>query len=179
MLHARSSAECHLYMDLNPCRCGETEFDPEHRLEKLDGALVAGYQGTCPGCGTERAFRFVLDPGMPPPPPAYGGDKPSRLIDPGQFLWVAEQLAKSVPADPADLYPGEDREEALEAVETAVAAIEEVLKFIPPGADAVPEEAFTTPEGWMVYHQEPGRFQLDRLRAVVDAYREVLTRYTD
>jgi hypothetical protein len=166
-------------MDLNPCRCGEIELDPQHWLEQVGDDLVANYQGNCPDCGAERTFRFVLDPQPPPPPPGYGGGTPSRLIDPGQFLWVAEQLAATVPADPADLDPGEDREDALEAIETAVAAIEEVLKFIPPGADSVPEDVFTAPEGWMLYDQEPGRFRRERLRTLRDSYRRTLARYTD
>jgi hypothetical protein len=165
-------------MDLNPCRCGEVEFEPQHWLEQVGDQLVANYQGTCPGCGTDRMFRFELDSEPPPPAPAYGGDKPSQLIDPGQFLWVAEQLAGSVPADPGELDSTEDQEEAVEALETAVAALEEVLKFVPAGADAVPEEAFTAPEGWMVYQQEPGRFRRDRLRAVLAAYREMLLRHS-
>jgi hypothetical protein len=165
-------------MDLNPCRCGEVEFEPQHWLEQVSDQLVANYQGACPGCGTERSFRFELDPEPPPPPPAYGGDKPSELIDPGQFLWVAEELAGTVPADPRELTDAEEREDAVEALETSVAALEEVLKFVPPGADAVPEEAFTAPEGWMVYQEEPGRFRRDRLRAVLVTYRDMLARHT-
>ncbi|MGH3658954.1 MAG: hypothetical protein ACRDUA_20050, partial [Micromonosporaceae bacterium] len=97
---------------------------------------------------------------------------------PGQYLWVAEQFASSVPADPAELSEAEDRDEATEALEVAIAALDEVLKFIPAGGDAVPEEAFTAPEGWMIYQQEPGRFRRDRLNAVLRAYRESLAGYT-
>ncbi|MGH3716385.1 MAG: hypothetical protein ACRDT4_23430 [Micromonosporaceae bacterium] len=178
MLLARSAPECHLYMDLHPCRCGEADFSPDHWLEQDGADLVARYQGSCRGCGTARDFSFVLDPELPPPPPAYGGGQPSQLIDPGQFLWVSEQFAQSVPADPAELSDPEQREESAEALETAIAALEEVLKFIPAGAEAVPEEAFTAPEGWMVYQQEPGRFRRDRLEAVLGAYRENLATYT-
>ena len=177
MLVARSSAECHLYMDLHPCRCGNLDFEPEHWLEQNGEHLVARYQGICPGCGAKRSFEFVLDPQMPPPPPAYGGDRPSQIIDPGQFLHVSQQLAGAVPADPADLGPDEDPEEARELLRMAIAALEEVLKFIPEGADRVPEEAFTAPEGWMIYHREPGRFRRGRLEAVLEAYRHTLAAY--
>ncbi len=165
-------------MDLNPCRCGEIEFAPRHWLEQQGERLIAVYEGECPGCQAVRRFEFQLVSDMPPAPPAFGGDAPSQLIDPGQFLWVAEQFASSVPADPGDLAPGESREDAQDAMATAVAAVEEVLKFIPQGADAVPEEAFTAPEGWMVYHQEPGRFRRSRLEAVLQAYREGLAAYS-
>lgn len=173
MLVARSAPECHLYLDLNPCQCGEVEFEPRHWLEQSGEDLLARYQGFCPGCGTQRDFSFVLDPELPPPPPAYGGDQPSKIIDPGQFLLVSEQLARTVPADPGGL-SSETREESREVLGAAIAALEEVLKFVPPGAPEVPEEAFTAPDGWMVYQQEPGRFQRVRLEAVLGAYRESL-----
>ncbi len=176
MLVARSAPECHLYLDLNPCRCGEAEFEPRHWLEQEGDDLVARYEGRCPGCGTSRSFSFVLDPELPPAPPAYGGETPSRIIDPGQFLLVSEQLARHVPADPSEL-PESEREAAYELLAVAVAALEEVLKFIPPEAESVPEEAFTAPEGWMLYRDEPGRFRRGRLEAVAASYREGLAAF--
>lgn len=164
-------------MDLHPCRCGELDFEPRHSEQQRGDTVVATYEGECPNCGAARRFEFVVD-AVPPPWPAYGGDEPSQIIDPGQFLWVAEQFAKSVPADPADLNADEDLDEAVEAMAVAVAAVEEVLKFIPDGADAVPESAFTAPEGWMVYQQEPGRFRRDRLETRLAAYRRGLAHYT-
>ncbi|MGH3737660.1 MAG: hypothetical protein ACRDT6_18920 [Micromonosporaceae bacterium] len=178
MLFARSAPECHLYMDLHPCRCGEAEFSPSHWLEQDGEDLLARYEGDCGGCGTSRDFSFVLDPELPPPPPAYGGDRPSQLIDPGEFLWVSERLASTTPDDPAELPDAGEREAAAELLETAIAALDEVLKFIPSDADAVPEEAFTAPEGWMVYQKEPGRFRRERLEAVREAYRRSLASYT-
>ncbi|GLV52650.1 hypothetical protein TBS_32140 [Thermobispora bispora] len=177
VLIARSAAECHLYMDLHPCRCGNLDFEPAHWLELNGEHLVARYEGTCPGCGTKRSFEFVLDPEIPPLPPAFGGDRPSQIIDPGQFLYVSQQLASAVPADPAELGPDEDLWEAKELLRTAIAALEEVLKFIPEGADRVPEEAFTSPEGWLIYQREPGRFRRRRLEAVLAAYRRILQAY--
>lgn len=121
-------------MDLHPCRCGNLDFEPAHWLELNGEHLVARYEGTCPGCGTKRSFEFVLDPEIPPLPPAFGGDRPSQIIDPGQFLYVSQQLASAVPADPAELGPDEDLWEAKELLRTAIAALEEVLKFSRPGA---------------------------------------------
>jgi hypothetical protein len=54
----------------------------------------------------------------------------------------------------------------------AAAAIDEVLKFIPSGAEAVPPEALHTATGRAAYQQEPSRFQKARLSAVADAYRQ-------
>lgn len=166
-------------MDLHPCRCGSVDFDPDHWLEQRGEHLVAVYQGNCPGCGAHRSFDFVLDRQPPPAPPAFGGDEPSQIIDPGQFLHVSQALASVMPADPAELGPDEDPDEARELLLMAIAALEEVLKFIPPGGDRVPETAFTEPDGWMVYHREPGRFRRDRLEAVMGAYRRCLAAYGD
>lgn len=164
-------------MDLHPCRCGELDFEPDHTVEQRADHLITRYEGRCPGCGVSRTFEFVLDPELPPAPPAYGGDRPSSIIDPGQFLHVGRQLASAMPADPEELRTGEDFEDARELLAMAIAAVAEVLKFVPAGADRVPEEAFTAPDGWMIYHQDPGQFTRNRLQATLHAYQQVLETY--
>ncbi|MGH3930595.1 MAG: hypothetical protein ACRDTF_11535, partial [Pseudonocardiaceae bacterium] len=57
---------------------------------------------------------------------------------------------------------------------TAVAAVDEVLAFLPGTAKKVPASAFRTDRGRAVYAAEPGRFTRDRLRIVRDAYQEIL-----
>ncbi|MFI5776864.1 hypothetical protein [Nocardia sp. NPDC051570] len=161
MLVSRSSVECRLYMDLHACSCGETSFEPGHVLrEDEEGRLLAVYSGSCARCGLPRQFTFVLDDEMPPSPPAFGGAAASRIICPGEFLVVAEQAA------------ARDRDRT--AVATAVAAVEEVVKFIPDAMDAVPAEAFTSLTGRAAYVREPGRFARARLEATASAYREAL-----
>lgn len=49
---------------------------------------------------------------------------------------------------------------------------EEVLKFLPPGADHVPGEALFSATGKALYQAEPGRFRKARLEAVLRAYRD-------
>lgn len=164
-------------MDLHPCRCGELDFEPDHTVEQRGEHLVARYEGRCPGCGVERTFEFTLDPEMPVAPPGIGGDRPSQIIDPGQFLHVARQLASAMPADPTELRGDEEFEDARELLAMATAALAEVLKFIPEGADRVPEEAFTAPEGWMIYHEDPGQFTRGRLQSTLRAYQEVSAAY--
>jgi hypothetical protein len=166
MLFARSPDECHLYMELHPCQCGEDAFDwSAHALEQRDGTLVpvyvSVYEGTCARCGTARRFEFRVT-GDHPPPPAYGGDTPSSIVDPGEFLASSQRAAAAVPAHPARLGP--DRlADAYDAIEVAVAGIVEVLKFVPDGADAVPETAFTSDVGRRMYVGDPARFRRDRL----------------
>ena len=174
MIVARSSPECHLYIALHPCDCGERTGIDDHRLESGEDNLIAVYEGTCPGCGTHRRFDFALDPDLPPIG-KFGGTHPSSIIDAGEFLAVADDLARSVPANTAAL-DRDTRQRARMTLGRAIAALEEVMKFIPPGADGVPPGALFTPEGRRVYDREPGRFRLARLAAVLDVYRDLLAK---
>jgi hypothetical protein len=177
MLVARSAPECRLYIDLSPCSCGETAFDVRHALRTgPDGVLVAVYEGACPRCGLPRRFEFALDPATPPVPPAYGGPRPSQIICPGQFALVADRAAASAELVPAGMAPAA-RSRGRDALARALAAQQEVIKFIPAGADEVPAAAFTSPEGRALYAREPGRFRRYRLEAVARAYRDALAGY--
>ncbi|MDG4773728.1 hypothetical protein [Solwaraspora sp. WMMD792] len=185
---ARSSAEARLYVELHPCSCGETQFEPQVEVVALaDGDLATRYQGSCAGCATAREFLFRL-PADPLHPPAgaafsYGGPEPSRLIDPGEWLAVADRYAALVPADfatagpavadPAALDPVQ-RRRAMAALSRAVAALDEVLKFIPADADEVPSDTVTSEVGQRMRRREPGRFRRDRLTALRDTYTALL-----
>ncbi|MGY2062998.1 hypothetical protein ACW9HQ_49610, partial [Nocardia gipuzkoensis] len=61
------------------------------------------------------------------------------------------------------------------ALATAVAAVAEVVKFIPEGMDTVPADAFTSAVGRAAHSRESGRFTRARLEATASAYREALT----
>ena len=93
--------------------------------------------------------------------PTFGGPEPSQLIDAGEWLWVADHVASSVPPDP---------EEGARALSMARAAVEEVLKFVPGGWDRVPDQGFWTERGLRVRTAEPGRFRVERLLVVRDTY---------
>lgn len=165
---ARTRDEAYLYLELTPCRdCGSTEAPWEHALIEVDGELTISYAGTCAGCGAEREYLFGLPARETPPVswPTFGGAEPSELLDAGQWLAVADRAAGSVPADP---------EETARVLSVARAAVEEVIKFVPPGQDAVPEDEFWTPDGRQVRDSEPGRFRLDRLLVVRDTYHELV-----
>ena len=149
-------------MVLHPCeRCGEADFPwSRHEIGPGEGGLVSVYEGDCPSCGQGRRFAFAVDE-EPVPPPAYGGPEPSQIIDPGEFYAMAERAAAYARAVP----------DGHEAAVDALAAIEEVLKFLPPGADAVPEDAFASAGGMAVYSAGPERFRRERLESLRDEYR--------
>jgi hypothetical protein len=163
-------------MDMHPCdTCGDVNVRWDSALTDLDGQLVRRYYGTCPGCDAERDFHFALpdEPVLPGPDDVvcFGGPQPSQLLDAGEWLLIADVCgqAGSAPA------PGDaGRTEARESLAIAVAAVEEVLKFIPTGADAVPEAGFWSARGGRVRAAGRGRFDRSRLMIVRDAYRDAL-----
>ncbi|MFV2012624.1 MULTISPECIES: hypothetical protein [unclassified Micromonospora] len=190
---ARSSAEARLYVELRSCDCGETQFEPQVEVVALtDGDLATRYHRSCAGCATAREFLFRL-PAEPVRPPAgaafsYGGPEPSQLIDPGEWLAVADRYAALVPADfatagpavagpaaadPVTLDPAQ-RRRATAALSRAIAALDEVLKFIPADVDEVPADAITSDTGRRMRRREPGRFRRDRLTALRDTYTALL-----
>jgi hypothetical protein len=162
----RTRDEAHLYMDLHPCECGSIETDWDSALVGADSSLARAYHGTCSECGREREFVFALPPKvvMADGWPTFGGEEPSKLLDAGDWLWVADMTVRNLPAD---------AEEARRQLIVATKAIEEIVKFIPDGDEEVPGEAFWSERGREVRDADPGRFRLDRLRAIRDAYRDM------
>ncbi|MGW0434924.1 hypothetical protein ACWDV4_20590 [Micromonospora sp. NPDC003197] len=171
---SRTNMEAHLYMDLHPCACGEFRFTRKSAVTALeDGDLASRYTGECARCGQPREFVFRLPAEISMPPGgnavSYGGNEPSQLIDPGQWIGVADSYTSQVPGDFARL-DSEQRRRARAILTRATAAVDEVLKFIPDDADEVPAAAFTSERGRQTYAKEPGRFRRNRLVAVRDAY---------
>jgi hypothetical protein len=177
---ARTSAEAHLYMELRPCpRCGESRFEPAGSVVEAGGELASRYEGVCPSCGEAREFTFRLPEEILPPSdenPCFGDDTPSELLDAGEWLWLSDLIAVDTPADPAGL-TARDRRLVRVDLLTAAAAVDEVLKFLPPGADAVPPHLVWTPRGREIHATEPSRFRRGRLQAVRDTYRELAARF--
>ncbi|MBE4735140.1 MULTISPECIES: hypothetical protein [Streptomyces] len=173
MLTARSSAEAHLYMDLHRCECGSGDFDRQHRLELRGDVLVAVYEGACRQCERTRRFEFRMAEEVPPPPPAFGGPEPSQIIDPGEFEAVAGRLAESTGIQLLNT-PEAEHHQFRDAIAYVVAAYEEMLKFLPPGENAIPAGAFTSEVGKARYRRDPGNYDRDILELNVRAARAVL-----
>ncbi|MFF9015967.1 hypothetical protein ACF09C_23755 [Streptomyces sp. NPDC014870] len=160
-------------MDLHPCACGSGDFDRQHRLEQHGDDIVAVYEGACRQCGTTRRFEFRMAEEIPPPPPAFGGAQPSQIIDPGEFAEVAGRISESVGIQLLNS-PESEHYKLRDAVAYTVAAYEEMLKFLPSGADSIPASAFTSEVGKARYRREPGNFDRDILEGNVELARAVL-----
>lgn len=162
-------------MDLHPHGCGSIDFARDSSVVEIDGALATRYRGPCAGCGDVRELTFGVPPlpvAFPPEDHRYGDGRPSQLLDPGQWMWVADRYGGAAPWDPtAD---EGSREEARTHLSAALSAMNEVLAFVPAGGDLVPEDAVTSGLGRRVYAAEPGRFYLDRLEVVRDTYADLL-----
>ncbi|MCY1074079.1 hypothetical protein [Archangium lansingense] len=159
-----------LYIQLHPCACGAPNPAKSQGVHSTENGLVARYAGTCERCGRENTFEFTLAPETPPLD-AYGGERPSQLICPGQFAQHSDELAARWPADPATL-PADKRGAAREELSWAIRDLEEVAKFMVDGA--VPEAAFTSDAGLALYRAQPGRFRRMRLEARIEAYRRLV-----
>ena len=173
MLRAHSSLEAHLYMDLHPCECGSSDFDRRHRLEQRGDDIVAVYEGPCARCDRNRLFTFLMAEETPPPPPAFGGPESSEIIDPGEFAAVASDVSRRVGLELLNS-PESEHYRHRGAIAYAVAAIEEVQKFIPPGQDAIPASAFTSEAGRARYEMDPGKFSRDILEIELRLTRQIL-----
>jgi len=169
-LPCRSVAEAHLYLDL----LGAPREDRDHRLEAWGDDLVSVYTVSM---DDERYEVGFLSPEDPLGVIGFGGDEPSEIIDPGQWILHAGRLAASVPADPAQVEPAR-RPAVAQRLEEAARCLDEAAKFIPPGEDKMPPGAFWTPVGNLAYTREPGRFRRSRLEAVAATYREIAGRFT-
>lgn len=169
---ARTPRESHLYIGLHACECGESAVrHRSHATGQGDGYLTSHYCLTCPGCGADREFVFRV-PDWPLGTDGYGGPEPSEIIDAGQWLIIADLAASAVPATPSPL--PEKRADQRQAMQMAVEAMVEILKFLPDREPAAPDSAFWTPEGRAEREREPGRFRRPRLEVVLETYRRIL-----
>jgi len=159
-LRARSLAELHLFLDL-----AGLPHEREHGLVEERGELVAVYAGRMPD-GRQAVFRFhAVSDG--------GEEAASVLIDAGQYHRLARELAQRVPADIASLPPAE-RSTAMRDLQQAIAYLDEVLLFLPRGAERAPEGAFWTRTGRDEYARRAAAFDAAMLHAVRRAWSQRL-----
>lgn len=168
--YARSIAEEHLYMQLHPCQCGERRTTAGyHASIEAEQGLASEHTGICTGCGRNRRFVFRL-PGMVPQySDRYGGPEPSQIIDAGEWRRISLVYM-------GELHKVRDQPDQLRKVlEEALAAYQEMLKFIPPGQQEMPESAFFTERGRQIRASEPPMsFTRSFLEAMLNGVRKDL-----
>jgi hypothetical protein len=158
---ARTPAEKHLYIDLHPCACGEraTEF-VGHALLDYAGGLAGRDDTNCRGCGQSRQFMFrVPDWPLQLGRFSFGDERPSQLIDPGEWLWVASTAVV------IGMREHESEADLRESLAYASAAAAEVVKFLPPEADEIPDHLFPSQLGQAVRKVCPPAFRLPALHS--------------
>lgn len=176
-LLSRSPEESLAYLRLVPCSCGETEFHSSSTVQLDGNQRLKRYAGPCVRCGAPRQFVFAeaeLPPPAAPGKVVFGRDGSiSTLLDPGQWLALANRAARAVTGDI-------DETQARTAMAYAVAALEEVLHFLPANAgdfDSVPEACFVSALGrGILLREPPGTFRKARLMARLAAYRRLCGR---
>jgi hypothetical protein len=167
--YARTYDEAYLFMDLRPCPCGESEFERSSTSTQGEDGSEVRFSGTCPNCGRRREFTFRMPEQLPELDfeVNYGpAGEPSQLLDAGEWLGVAE-LYEAVARERLGGAELDDDEvtRTYYLLSSAVAATDEVLKFLPEGAAAVPDTAFWSQAGRLVWESSPDRFERDGLVA--------------
>ena len=162
-LAPRSVAEQHLYLDL----LGWPKAGRNHAVTSTEAGLVARYTWEAAPSHVPSVRDFLL-----PDPLAQGlgGPEPSNLIDPVGWRVAADALASAVSVDP----PRGQRSQHRALLDRAVSYLDEVLRFADGGQ--IPHLAFFTASGRRVHDLAPGRWELDRIRAVRQAWTELSAR---
>jgi hypothetical protein len=168
---SRSDRESSIYMFIHPCGCGSVDFDPEREAREVGGVWHTYYTGECRNCGARRQFVFRISAEIPQlAPGAWStGTEPSQLIDPGEWLSIADDLGATADDDVLEL---DEEQQCYRRVDLGLAAgaIDEVMLSLPPGADMVPAAACRSDLGRRVYLADPSRFRRDQLELARDVY---------
>ncbi len=137
----------------------------------LEGDLASRYTGACARCGADRRFELrIPEATSPRPRPGSSSAAPSP---PSCSIPASGSASPTItpagsPSAPCSMATPSVRRVTDLAV--AIAAIDEIRKFAPPGAAEVPSSAFFSPLGRATWDKEPGRFRVVRLQAVRKAY---------
>lgn len=186
IIHARTGAEAREYMVLALPECGSVTIEPGDAYAQPDGlGIVQKYLAGCADAGVRREFAFVTDP---VPQDAVGrqfgyGPEPSTLIDAGQWYLIFSRYAQAGRAIEDRFLPSppdfESAEQVYEWYSWAWGAVGEVLKFVPPGVDAVPESACWTQLGREIREQHPSQFTRPVLAEAMGLLERALRAYRD
>jgi len=157
---ARTYNEAILFIRLRPCGCGETEARWQDLPAAVGGQPVRYFTGNCENCQRPRGFTIAMPEDAKQTPDAvFGtGDEPSHVIDPGEWLGIADLYGERA----TEVLSGGDLDTdelnvVYYALSARVAALDEILRFLG-DADSVPEWMFRSIPGRAVYEASPERF---------------------
>lgn len=177
---ARTRHEAAAFLGVAACDCGERGAAwADTPVTLPDGAAGVRWSGRCAGCGRERAYVFRLPPWPQDVPDeedvvVYGNDgRTSELLDPAEWLLVAERNVSSVPRDPERLQ-GAGRTHAWDRLRAASAALYEALRFRTWPETRIPAEAIRSDIGQRWLAEEPERFDVARIERQREAYDRTL-----
>jgi hypothetical protein len=157
-------------MELHPCQCSESAITAKsHASIQAEQGIADEHTGICTGCGRNRRFVFRVPSLAPQHTDRYGGPDPSQIIDAGEWRLVSLAYME----EQGNVRDRPDR--LREVLQVALAAYQEILKFIPPGQQEMPESAFFTKRGRQIRASEPSvSFTRSFLEAMIDGVREDL-----
>jgi hypothetical protein len=72
--------------------------------------------------------------------PRFGDERPSELLDAGEWLWLAELMARNTPAEPKAGTTTTELKRMRIDLRTAAAAVAEAMKFVPADGESVPRQ---------------------------------------
>ncbi len=134
----RSLAEMQFFAGLRPCAaCGDHQ--PVAWRAGGQGARWT-LRGACTRCATQRSFEFVCD--RDPIEAVHGelelgGAGPSTVLDPHALVGEIDRLVATIAVRPGVLADPQWSANWARLVRLRV-ALNELAKFVPPGADAIP-----------------------------------------
>lgn len=180
IIRARTYAEAHEYMMLAVGDCAGHGFETRTLRTFREGDRRARtYAVDCPRDGNHWEFTFVTDPRLDDSSDSTAlsyGPGQSKLIDAGQWYVVFSfyvNAVRDVQERGCDALPDLDTARAIvDWLDRSRAAIEEILKFLPEGADRVAESALWTDTGREAYRYASDQFDrttLERIIAGLDA----------
>jgi uncharacterized protein YjbI with pentapeptide repeats len=144
---AHTTAEIRFFISLHSCPGCGARVDPSG-LTFYGQDTACAFTGYCRRCRAPLAFRFRTygDPVRAPCRPGeLGDDQPSEIIRPGDFVAEIDRLSPLVQPDPTRLALEEWRA-SRDANSRLLTCLAEIGKFIPPGADAIPDERLSLDE---------------------------------
>lgn len=125
---ARTAAEARAYIKTHACECGRRQLDARAEVIAVGDLLAYRYRGRCT-CGRTRELTFRAPTGPLQVETGFGSGR-SELLNPSEWVEIAGELARTVPATP----PSTERDRLVARADLALAidAIEQAQRLMAP-----------------------------------------------